>query len=115
MPFDYRDLLGGAGAKVTADPVLADGINGNAPMPGICAHLTKKHQGSAEIIEWFARTLLANANFHELCPGALYALVLERIGQLAVLHLPADQLEYERSHFLGEIRTVLEAMERGDA
>ena len=112
--FDFRDMLGGGFAAVGKDDDLADGMSSTGEIAGMHAHLMTKRDGMPFLVNNLSAHLCMNANVNALCAPALFALVLARLGQMA-LKLEGDTGKEQRQHLIDEVAAMLEAMRRGDA
>ena len=112
--FDFRDMLGGAAAKVAADPALADGVRGD-DVDGLHAHIMTKRDGMPQLVEAVSASLVMTANINCLCLPGFMALMIAWLGQRALRELDEKHGPAQRQHMIDEVQAMLDAMRRGDA
>lgn len=106
--FDFRNWAGG---KVKHDPAIADGLDGH----WLVAR-TASYNGGANgntVADAMVHGLVLNCVMHQHCPPAILSLMIAKLCEPVPGHDPATQAEMKR-HVLHEVRTMLDAIERGE-
>lgn len=106
MPdFDFRDMLGGAGAQVQPDERLADGVERDE----IAAALNAEAEKADTLANWMAQTLMTNCCVNGVSAAGVWGMVAMTVLQ-AYGKMQGDD---GRAFALHAFREAVATMERG--